>query len=239
MVIWIANKDLEISKDGIKLSYSRFLSDISAGLIILIASIAYYYPLISKIPTNLQIFVFVLLFLLSMPLGLAVNTISWIILGSLAYKFEVFWFNKNWFFIKNSKILFEFDICKEFFNLNKDNWIFITRRFEIILIICYPDHIERFDYIEGIKIFFRNAGFLSFIFIIFLVPDGKMSVLILLSVILLIISSIMSFYRYLAILNYAYILCLKFNHNKENKIKCDINKMKGDINKIIDHLLST
>lgn len=95
------NRNIEVNKSGIKLSYLRFLSDGGPGFVTII------YILIYKIiPTILpdkeythfteiefaSIFIFLIfLLLLSIPLGLAINASSWVLLGWLTTGIEYFW----------------------------------------------------------------------------------------------------------------------------------------------------
>lgn len=225
----MTNKDLELSKEGIKLSYRRFLSDAASGIIILIGVILYY-PSVIRVPANIEIFVYVLLIILTIPLGFVINYFSFFLFSDLSNKCEVFWLNKNWFFIRSTKIAFEFEICEQFFNSGqgkwtKEYWTFVTRRFEKVLEVYYPDHIERLESIVGIEIFCRNISLLSLVFIIIIFPYSKMLAIVslFLSAILIIISSIISFYRFLNILNITYILCLRCEHFE--KMKHDLFKM--------------
>ena len=211
----MTDKDMELSKEGIKLSYRRFLSDTAPGIIILIMVILYY-PSVIQVPENIEIFVYVLLIFLSIPLGVAINSFSFLFFGGLLNKCEVFWLDKNLFLIRNTKTKFEFDTCEDFFNSEnekwtKENWTFVTRRFEKILEVYYPNHIERLEFIEGMKTLFLNISLLSLVFIIIIFPYDKMLAImsLFLSAIFIITSSIISFYRFLDILNITYILCLR------------------------------
>lgn len=230
----MTNKDLELSKEGIKLSYRRFLSDAASGIIILIAVILYY-PSVIRVPANIEIFVYVLLIILTIPLGFVINYFSFLFFSDLSNKCEVFWLDKNCFFIRSTKTAFDFDICEEFFNQGqgkwtKKKWTFVTRRFEKVLEVYYPDHIERLESNVGIEIFCRNISLLSLVFIIIIFPYSKMLAImsLFLSAILIIISSIISFYRFLGILNITYILYLRCEH---------FEKMKPDLFKITNCLI--
>jgi hypothetical protein len=77
--------DVEIGKNGLRVSYVRFLSDSAAGYILLVLIIL---VLVTSDALNshhvekeIQIAILVLLTILASPIGLAVNALSWFTLG--------------------------------------------------------------------------------------------------------------------------------------------------------------
>ncbi|MBW1616076.1 MAG: hypothetical protein JRJ49_05995 [Deltaproteobacteria bacterium] len=83
--------NIEFSKQGIKFSYNRFLSDSASGFIlIIIAIITYYHAGITNnlyqnsghfFSNEIKTFLCLLLFMISTPLGLMINGLSWLLLG--------------------------------------------------------------------------------------------------------------------------------------------------------------
>lgn len=90
-------QNFEVTKEGIKLSYVRFLSDSAAGyILLLLVGIAFSLRLpmpfvgttwLKVIPAHLnpedKVFLFFISFLIATPLGLTLNGISWFLLGAL------------------------------------------------------------------------------------------------------------------------------------------------------------
>lgn len=75
---------IELSKEGITFPYRRYLSDSASGFVlILLASIFLEKTpniqnfLGKDFPSEVRVFILVLLFLLSTPIGVIVNVISW------------------------------------------------------------------------------------------------------------------------------------------------------------------
>ena len=100
------SQSVEITKDGMKLSYLRFLSDSAPGYLMIIlcgAVILFRLPMpffgtswLHALPNQLsneaQIFFLILLFLLATPIGLMLNALGWFLLGALPISMLRFWF---------------------------------------------------------------------------------------------------------------------------------------------------
>jgi hypothetical protein len=94
-------QDIELSREGIRISYLRLLSDSSAGFIaILFLSTSYYFPVFGvelkritdvQLSTQAKVFLAVSLALLASPLGLAINASSWLFLGWLQIRLQKRW----------------------------------------------------------------------------------------------------------------------------------------------------
>src|SRR6185295_10625620 len=106
------SQSFELTKEGIKLSYLRFLSDSAGGFVLLVLlGLAYsrglplpllgdsWLDMIPKEPkelstgfrTEFRVFFLVLTFLIATPLGLMLNGISFFLLGTLSARFVSFW----------------------------------------------------------------------------------------------------------------------------------------------------
>lgn len=85
--------NIEVNKEGIKISYIRYLSDSGPGFIMLLTILAVYIldPYANNVFYNLKqnlklcdeikIFIGVLAFLIATPLGLLLDAIAWVFLG--------------------------------------------------------------------------------------------------------------------------------------------------------------
>lgn len=99
------DQNIELSKEGIKISYLRFLSDSAAGqIVILLGLAAYYFPIFgaplretytAECSTEVKILVIVLLVLLSSPLGLSINATSWFLLSWVQIWLQQYWFKRK------------------------------------------------------------------------------------------------------------------------------------------------
>jgi hypothetical protein len=193
------NNDIELGAKSIKFSYRSFLSDAAPGLaLILIGFFSYYHPILgipwktfynfTNLPSDVIIFVSILLFFLSIPLGLALNASSWILLGWLQVRLEKImlsegiwarWVNctkdsllckdcKNFYFknindIKDKKLS---DEQKKSFENYKNNWFQYSKWMEEVLSCYYPDEEECLGRYEGIVQFTRSIGLMLILILI-------------------------------------------------------------------------
>lgn len=165
---------IELSKDSIKFSYLRFLSDSASGyIVVLVLMLSFYrnYPIFgidlhSFIPfpsTEVKIFALTLFLFLSTPAGLMINGISWFFLGALTIRLENYFSNKNYFFLESTKISTSIDDLKDAFGIDENNWYSYSEKIETILNQFHPHIVSRYDHVEGVKILSRN---LALIFIV-------------------------------------------------------------------------
>lgn len=174
----MSDQSIELSREGIKLSYLRFLSDSAAGqIVILVGILAYYYPifgtplkhgLVSEMSTEVKILVMVMLFLLSTPLGLAINALSWFLLSPVQLRLQGFWFSGGLILgkklFKNLEDEFRSEQSKAYFKLSGDNWYARSQLVKQSLHIFFPNIPNSLDHIRGMRTLFRNISFLSLIF---------------------------------------------------------------------------
>jgi hypothetical protein len=255
-------ENIEFSRNGIKVSYLRFLSDSAIGfIVVLIAIVSYYYPIfgitLQNIPheflkidipvtisSEVKIFVFILVFLLATPLGLIINALSWIFLGSIRIYLIGMFFDKR-FFITNylndsTNKAFSFINVSEFFDIDKENFYCTSSYFEEIFDIYCPDISNSIDYVRGLARFSGSIAFLAIVFIIVelfaCVNYGSSWILYLILysfvifIVFIIISSLIYFYLYSSILFKISIISLK---------KGSIENIKGDIKKITECLIAS
>lgn len=159
----MASQDIEFSNQGIKFSYNRFLADSAAGfLVILIAIITYYntdiaiqlrHNLQTLVSKEMQIFLCLLFFLLSTPIGLTINALSWAVLGWFQSQITIQWVDSESFFIKGTKNGCQFKDCKEFFGLSKDNWTYVSAYWDNLISVHRACLIESMEFLGGLGIF--------------------------------------------------------------------------------------
>ncbi|HEX8844315.1 MAG TPA: hypothetical protein VF791_06710 [Pyrinomonadaceae bacterium] len=174
------NQNIELSKEGIKISYLRFLSDSAAGQIVILVSLAaYYFPIFgtslretypADFSTEVKILVIILLVLVSSPLGLSINATSWYTLSWLQIKLQRFWFERKFLFkielFKTIHEEFQIERSKDYFHLSKENWYARSQLIKETLHIYHPNIPASLEHIRGIRTLFRNISFLSLVFFI-------------------------------------------------------------------------
>jgi len=191
----MTNKDIEISKGGIKISYLRFLSDSATGFTTIL--ILYFHPLFRKYDIFLlnytleitgpeKYFLLILLVLLSTPLGLIINAFSWASLGWLNIRLEASCFeyfkkkidgdeisnNKSlyskfyYFFIESTLEKYSFAECMKFYKLDKENWYNKSCLIKETLSIYYPRMLVPLEHVEGIINLVRSVALLLILYLI-------------------------------------------------------------------------
>jgi hypothetical protein len=166
--------NIEISKEGLKFPYDRFLADSAIGYIIILLSIvAYFYPILGSplkenlrvvTSTEIKVFILLLLFFLATPLGLLTNAVSWISVGWLTDRLEPVFYKERPFFVDTiDKTIFA-DGISPFFGLSTKPWIKTSLLIQEVMDIYYRDLVAALDYARGAKVFFRNIAFLCLCF---------------------------------------------------------------------------
>jgi len=229
-----SDANIELSKDGIKFSYRRFLSDSTPGYILILIVFLMIYGQISvfgihfsqtavnNIPVEIQVYLGLVAFLMATPLGLITNVISWIFLEGFQKSIErCFIMNTDRFLDFKNEYLFA-DAVK-YFHSNKENWFANIRKIETTLVRERPDFgAENIGPLRGISILLRNIAFLGFWI---LVIDGVffsanwIEVLagVLIFLISLIFSAVTSFYFHTQILYWGYLEQIQKNKDS-NKV---------------------
>lgn len=179
-------QDIEFSREGIKISYLRLLSDSAAGFIVILFCVAAYYLPVYGIPlqkvynigmsTEAKILIIVSLTLLATPLGLFINAMSWLLpFGRLQMRLQKYWFDEEWriklikkdWFVRHLKDEFAFDTHAGYFNLSsKDVWYDRSQLVKQAMYIYHPEVTDGFEHLRGIRTLLRNAAWLLLLFLI-------------------------------------------------------------------------
>jgi hypothetical protein len=240
----MAAPEIEISKDGLKISYQRYLADSAAGFVVILAVlfvVSKGYPLpffghslesLLKLPDNVQLFVFLLLFLLATPIGLFINGLSWFAVGWCRIYLIKFWFKlpEKWYNpLFPTKKAVNYDQLAEFFRINeqydsdrksiyelsalhgKFMDLFLQDRFRI------EHHVA-----TGLARFIRNMALISFLSLLAFLhvlfwyasdsciigcPFQTVFILLFLTVFLAVLYSLQGSFSCLKILSTVYLLC--------------------------------
>ncbi|MCW5206847.1 hypothetical protein VU08_07980 [Desulfobulbus sp. F5] len=178
----MAAPEIEISKDGLKLSYQRYLADSTAGFMVILAVlfvISKGYPLpffghslesLLKLSDTVQLFIFLFIFLLATPIGLLIHQLSWFMFGwfeivpiKLLFKTDRNMYNP----IFLTKQLFNYDDLDKFFKINSENKddtgeIYSEYRiYKEYSLMFFPEY--SVEHICGLLFFVRNTAFLSLV----------------------------------------------------------------------------
>ncbi|CAK8723262.1 hypothetical protein GCAAIG_12995 [Candidatus Electronema halotolerans] len=230
--------EIQISKDGLRLSYQRYLADSAAGfLVILIVLLALNkgVPLpflghslesLTTLSKDTKVFVFLITFLLATPLGLTINGLSWFFLGwCKLYSIDI-WLKSpekyfNPFFPTKKSFRYK-KLVTFFFNNNQlSGKIYeVSEQYQDYLSIFFKDRI-RLEHVTGLSQFARNVSFISvcYVFIIFyklswcpettLVTSHHFILLgILIAILAAILYSLLESFRCLKILSTIHLLCI-------------------------------
>lgn len=160
----------EASKEGIKLSYSRFLGDSATGLIVaLVMVFSYYLPLFGPplqdvlpqpVGPETKIFVLVLLFLLSTPIGLILNATGWYLLGGIQIRLQSAFFRRDFWFLRPTKKEWAFELCQNALGITSDEFFataeFIDHSFELY----FPHMVDPLPHVRGVYRLTRSLSLL-------------------------------------------------------------------------------
>lgn len=173
----------ELTKDGLKLPYLRFLSDSAAGFVLILTLVVAYHDtalrgmlknsgafegMVSASYSNaMKIVILILVVALTIPLGLAINAISWFILGPFIYALQSFCYRKSESIFKTIRTEYMMKECEKFFNVKPDApdiWYKKVQVIKRILFMRNPELMDAIEHVRGIRTFFRNLSFLTFVF---------------------------------------------------------------------------
>lgn len=177
--------EIQISKDGLKLSYHRYLADSAAGFIVLLEifiTITMEMPLpilgdISKelaaLTDQVKLFLFLLSFLLATPFGLFVHQFSWFLFGWIEiYSIKKFflhedkcysptYFAKKLFFYNKVEVFFKSSCSnKEMTEKSFEDWDIRYKMYKEFLLMFFPQY--SIEHIAGLIFFVRNMACISF-----------------------------------------------------------------------------
>jgi hypothetical protein len=168
--------NVEVSKDGLKLPYRRFLADSAVGYILLLTLLIAYRmgtlnPLLGDaLEPGLQkeekVFALVLLVLLTVPVGLALNALSWFALGPSQRRLQGFFYrHSRW--LKTIRREYKVDAAEKYFGLSTedpDAWYDRAQSLKQVLYSHHPEQTHELEHVRGIRTFLRNVSLLAFFF---------------------------------------------------------------------------
>jgi hypothetical protein len=158
---------IELSKDGMKISYRRYLSDSAPGFILLLlVAFAHYRhvsifglrtfePMPTAIGTEVKLAILFLLFLLATPLGLVINVVSWVTLEWLQKLLEYTLLGQRFF--SGFKREYQFVWTDK-----RVNWFQVVRSSEMELLRNDPDSSAQIEPLRGSAILLRSLSWLAF-----------------------------------------------------------------------------
>ncbi|GHT36870.1 hypothetical protein AGMMS49574_29170 [Bacteroidia bacterium] len=209
---------LKVNKDGIEISHSRYLSDNSTGLIVILNLIILShfdsFKFINDFFENksaIEVFAIFLLFLLATSLGLIVSFLSYFFLELIYICLEWIWWKFN-FPLFPIQFKQKFYYLVETHDIKYKNWHSKLVVFEDELLNIKVD-INRFLIQRGTRILLRNISFILLVnYILFLTIEGSNQYILLISSILfLVFSSYVGFFSNVGLL-------LKYDLNSRSTI---------------------
>jgi hypothetical protein len=203
---------IELSDKGITFPYRRYLSDSASGfvLILLFSIFVEKSPSIQafldvKFPSEVRVFILVLLFLLSTPIGVMINVISWMIFESPQKAIEKILINRGFGLFKKE---YMFSESMSGLDIKKENWFEKIRLTEAKLANKHSIFIDKIESLRGIAILVRNLSLIGTVTAIYMITAGYHLEVILfcfaLSLFLLYVSAVVSFYFHVQIVFWGY-----------------------------------
>ncbi len=241
-----------------KISYTRFLSDSSCGLLVILSFFFAYYLSVENyslaryfnlnLPKEITVFVCIFLFFLATPIGLSINALSAAFLGTFENKLIKYWFKNTphfAFLVRNFKDYIFFEDTVAYLGLTEANWTKYSSKMREALSVNFAPFIEPWVFINAIGIFFRNLSLLCIVMPIFyycimvaLLPINLLetvgafavayAVFIGFALFLIVMDSVMCFYYSVLLLGKCYIICQKME---------DPYSLKGNPDRVIQYLV--
>jgi hypothetical protein len=162
---------IELSKDGFKFQYRRYLTDSAPGFILILLLLAachrnhgINFPFVNLALTDsfneVNAFIFFLLFLTATPIGVIVNVLGWLVLEALQKKLEMRIYKSRWL-LKPFKDEYALETCKHQFAIEDGKWFQKVRDLEIALVNDFPEKADGIESLRGIAILLRNLALMS------------------------------------------------------------------------------
>lgn len=203
---------IELSEKGITFPYRRYLSDSASGfvLILLFSIFVEKFPSIQNFldkdfPSEVRVFILVLLFLLSTPIGVMINVISWMIFETPQKAIEKFFLNRGF---REFKKEYMFSESMNNLGITKDNWFEKIRVTEAKLANKHSIFIDKIESLRGIAILVRNLSLIGTATATYMIVANYQLEIILfsfaLSLFLLFVSAVVSFYFHIQIVFWGY-----------------------------------
>lgn len=179
--------EIQVSKDGLKLSYQRYMADSAAGFVVILGVMflvgrgiplpvfGHSLETFRALSGHAPLFIFLIIFLLATPIGLLLNGIGWFLLGWCKAPFIKFLFSlpRRWYNILfSTKEAFYYTKLIEFFQIDEEQKINNRSIYEVselhedYLNIFFSESI-RLEHVAGLRRFTRSLACLSFFSIFF------------------------------------------------------------------------
>jgi hypothetical protein len=171
----MTSSHIEATSSGLKLSYVRFISDSAPGFVVLLLIIfgegqrsqpwwAYH--------KELKVLVATVSFLLATPVGLALNAISYFLLGHIQSQINRICFLSRRWPVRDTRRSFMVEESRAHFDFNADDWAERNDVYGELLETYRPDLAFRIEPLRGLKRFSRSISVLSFVCFFYLKPGG-------------------------------------------------------------------
>jgi hypothetical protein len=177
----MTNSSIEASSTGLKLSYVRFISDSAPGFVVILLIILGVGDEFEPWWTNhqeLKVLVATLCFLLATPVGLALNAVSYFVLGHIQSEINRICFLSNRWPVRDTRRSFMVEKSQVHFGFTADDWDERNDVYGELLETYRPDLAFRIEPLRGLKRFARAMSFLSFIYFVYLRVEGGFTIVV-------------------------------------------------------------
>jgi len=215
---------IETSGNTLKMSYLRFISDAAPGLVVILTAVVLqdrgvFQAFQSGMGKEFKALLAVVALLLSVPIGLAVNGLSHLVLGSLQTLVNQICFSVRFWPIGDthrSSLTDEWSRC---FSVGKVQWPLFAETVDELLLIYAPEAAEALDHVRALKKFLRSVAFLALVGLVVRVavefssagvrrvPDFVAWALLAATVLAIALGGYITFYQQASGMMRAYILC--------------------------------
>ncbi len=179
----MAKEKISVSQEGVGASLLTFISDHSTSLIIVAYFLAAYnFSIFNKpLKDTIQVQMLaedkwilgILILLLLHPIGLLINTASWLSFGWMEKWFEIIHFKHATFLTRGTNNSLCVNRLKTKFKLTFENFYEKARLKEHFLMVNYPDTLNGIEYVLAASTLLRNLTFCSIILVIIHLCSGQ------------------------------------------------------------------
>jgi hypothetical protein len=171
----MTNSHIEATSSGLKLSYVRFISDSAPGFVVLLLIMfgegQRSQPWWAS-HKELKVLVATSAFLLATPVGLALNAISYFLLGHIQSQINRICFLSRRWPVRDTRRSLMVEESHAHFDFNADDWAERNDVYGELLETYRPDLAFRIEPLRGLKRFSRSISVLSFVCFFYLKPGG-------------------------------------------------------------------
>lgn len=177
----MTNPSFEVSSSGLKLSYSRFVSDSAPGFAVLLLIALNWGDSSTSWWTQhkeFKVLFAALSFFLATPVGLAINAVSYFLLGHIQSEINRICFLSRCWPVRDTRRSLMLKETTDHFGFTANDWAERNDVYSELVESYRPDLSFRMEHLRGLKRFARAIALLSFICFFYLRPEWGLAIVI-------------------------------------------------------------